>query len=199
MVSTATPTEVTVQTDKTALIVVDMQNDFCHPDGALYAPASEAAIEPVNALTERVRDAGAEVIYTQDRHQSDQFENTQYYDEFERWGEHVLAGEWGCELHDDLARRPEDTVIQKPTYDAFHSTRLSDFMTNKHLSEVIVCGTLANVCVLHTASTAALHDYRPIIVEDALGYLEEADKEYAVNHADWLFGETTTVDQVSFE
>jgi nicotinamidase-related amidase len=52
--------------------------------------------------------------------------------------------------------------------------------------------------VLHTASTAALHDYRPVIVEDAVGYLDETDREYALEHAEWLFGETTPREDIDF-
>ncbi|MFP4218560.1 MAG: isochorismatase family protein, partial [Salinarchaeum sp.] len=50
--------------------------------------------------------------------------------------------------------------------------------------------------VLHSAGSAGLRDYRPIIVEDALGYLEAEHKDYAVEHADWLFGETTTLEAI---
>jgi len=53
--------------------------------------------------------------------------------------------------------------------------------------------------VLHTAGSAGLRDYRPVLVEDALGYIEEGHKEYAVDHADWLFGEVTTLDEVAFD
>ncbi|MEF8787002.1 MAG: isochorismatase family protein, partial [Haloarculaceae archaeon] len=45
--------------DSTAVVVVDMQNGFCHPDGSLYAPGSEAAIDPCATLVERARDADA--------------------------------------------------------------------------------------------------------------------------------------------
>ena len=71
---------------QTALVVVDMQNGFCHPDGSLYAPDSEAAIEPCAELVERARDAGATVAFTRDVHPPDQFEDAHYYDEFDRWG-----------------------------------------------------------------------------------------------------------------
>jgi len=59
-------------------------------------------------------------------------------------------------------------------------------------------GTLANVCVLHTAGSAGLRDYRPVLVEDAIGYIEEGDREYALDHAGWLFGEVTTLETVEF-
>ena len=76
----------------TAVIVVDMQNGFCHPDGSLYAEPSEAAIDPVTDLVDRARKAGARVVYTRDVHPPEQFEDVHYYDEFDRWGEHVVEG-----------------------------------------------------------------------------------------------------------
>ena len=62
----------------------------------------------------------------------------------------------------------------------------------------MICGTLANVCVLHTAGSAGLRDFRPVLVEDAIGCIEEAHREYALEHADWLFGEVTGRGTIAF-
>ncbi|MFB6221850.1 MAG: cysteine hydrolase family protein [Halolamina sp.] len=184
--------------DSTAVIVVDMQNGFCHPDGSLFAPDSEAALGPVTDLVSRARAAGSEIIYTRDVHPEEQFDGNHYYDEFERWGEHVVEGTWGAELHEDLDVREDDHVVQKHTYDAFHRTELEGYLDARGIDDLLFCGTLANVCVLHTAGSAGLRDYRPVLVEDALGYIEQDHKEYAVEHADWLFGEVTELADVSF-
>ena len=53
--------------------------------------------------------------------------------------------------------------------------------------------------MLHTAGSAGLRDYRPILVEDAIGAIEEDHREYALEHADWLFGEVSTREDVAFE
>ena len=184
--------------DRTAVIVVDMQNGFCHPEGSLHAPASEAAVDEVSELVDRAHEAGVRVVYTRDVHPPEQFEDTHYYDEFDRWGEHVLEGSWEAELVDGLDIRPDDHVVEKHTYDAFHGTELDGWLSARGIDDLLICGTLANVCVLHTASSAGLRDYRPVLVTDAIGYIEEADHEYAVDHADWLFGETTTRKAVEF-
>ena len=181
---------------RTAVVVVDMQNAFCHPDGSLYAPDSEAAIEPVSTLVDRAHDAGASVVYTRDVHPPEQFDDAHYYDEFERWGEHVLEGSWDAELVDALDPQPTDHVVEKHTYDAFQQTELDGYLSARGIDDLLFCGTLANVCVLHSAGSAGLRDYRPIIVEDALGYLEAEHRDYAVEHADWLFGETTTLETI---
>ena len=184
--------------DSTAVVVVDMQNGFCHPDGSLYAPESEAVIDPVGSLVERARDAGASVVFTRDVHPSEQFEGNHYYDEFERWGEHVVEGSWETEIVDELP--VEDAhVVEKHTYDAFYRTDLEGHLDTHGIDDLLICGTLANVCVLHTAGSAGLRDYRPVLVEDAIGYLEEEHHEYATEHADWLFGERAFLDDVTFD
>ncbi|MWV63232.1 isochorismatase family protein [Halorubrum sp. JWXQ-INN 858] len=182
-----------------AVVVVDMQNGFCHPDGSLYSEPSEAAIGPVTDLVGRARDAGAAVVYTRDVHPPGQFDGNHYYDEFERWGEHVVEGSWDAELVADLDVRGSDHVVEKHTYDAFYRTGLEGYLEAHGIDDLLICGTLANVCVLHTAGSAGLRDYRPVIVEDALGYLTDDHKAYAVEHAGWLFGETTTLDAVAFD
>jgi nicotinamidase-related amidase len=185
--------------DRTAVVAVDVQNGFCHPDGSLYAPASEDAVADVRRVVSEAREAGARVVYTRDVHPPEQFADAHYYDEFERWGEHVVEGTWDAELHADLDVREEDHVVVKHTYDAFHETELAGWLRAHGVRDLAICGTLANVCVLHTAGSAGLRDFRPVIVEDALGFVEPEHREYAVEHADWLFGETTTMDALAFE
>ncbi|MFC6836936.1 cysteine hydrolase family protein [Halomarina ordinaria] len=185
--------------DHTAVVVVDMQNGFCHPEGSLYAPGSEAAIEPVAALLDRARDAGARVVFTRDVHPPEQFEGNHYYDEFDRWGEHVVEGTWETAVVADLPVEPDDHVVTKHTYDAFYNTNLEGWLRAHDVRDLLICGTLANVCVLHTAGSAGLRDFRPVLVRDAIGAIEEDHREYALDHADWLFGEVEELEDVEFE
>jgi nicotinamidase-related amidase len=185
--------------ERTAVVVVDMQKGFCHPDGSLYAPGSEAVIEPVAAFLDDARAAGASVIFTRDVHPPEQFEGTHYYDEFERWGEHLLEGSWETGIVDGFAVGENDHVVTKHTYDAFYETELEGWLRAHGVQELFICGTLANVCVLHTASSAALCDFRPVLIEDLIGAIENSHREYALDHAEWLFGELTTTEEVAFD
>lgn len=185
--------------DATALVVIDMQNDFAHPDGALAAPASQALVPTIRELIETSRAAGLDIVYTRDVHTPDQYEDAYYYDEFEQWGEHVVEGTWGAEIVDELTPEPDDKVVRKSTYDAFHGTDLNTYLTTNGITDLVIVGTLANVCVLHTASSAGLRDYRPLLVEDAIGYIEEEHREYALEHADWLFGEVITLGELELD
>ncbi|RQG91860.1 cysteine hydrolase family protein [Natrarchaeobius chitinivorans] len=183
---------------RTAVVVVDMQNGFCHPDGALYAPGSEAAIEPVGELVDRATDAGASILYTRDVHPPEQFEDTHYYDEFDQWGEHVLEGSWGAQIVDELPTEAADNVVEKHTYDAFYETELEGWLNARGVDDLVLCGTLANVCVLHTGGSAGLRDFRPLLVEDCIGAIEDDHREYALDHAEWLFGEVVESTDLEF-
>lgn len=186
--------------NNTALVVVDMQNDFAHPDGVLYAPPSGEAVEPIKQLIEDADKNDVPVVFTKDTHTEEQFDDTHYYDEYERWGEHVKEDSWGAEILEELeAETYGDYIVEKPTYDAFYETELEQWLDKNDIDNLIICGTLANVCVLHTAASAGLRDYKPVVVEDALGYLDEDDRDMAVNHSNWLFGEKTQVENVEFE
>jgi nicotinamidase-related amidase len=185
--------------DTTAVVAVDMQNGFAHPDGSLYAPGSEAVIEPIAELLDRARENGVQVVYTRDVHPPEQFEGNHYYDEFEQWGEHVVEDSWEADIVEELDVREEDHVVEKHTYDAFHQTELDGWLIARNIKNLVICGTLANVCVLHTGGSAGLRDYRPVLVEDAIGCIEPDHREYALEHAEWLFGDVVDRDDVTFE
>lgn len=185
--------------DRTALIVVDMQQGFCREGGSLYAERCEAVIPNVRNLLERCRDARCTVVFTQDTHE-ETFE-TEHYDEFERWGRHVVRGTPEVSIVDELEpRKPgvEEYVVEKGTYDAFFETNMNQYLRFNGIDTVLVVGVLTNVCVLHTAASAALRDYRSIIVEDCTAAITEEDEDYALQHADWLFGETAAMDDITF-
>jgi nicotinamidase-related amidase len=176
---------------ETAVIVVDMQNSFCHPDGELYTEGSEVAISGVNDVLIRAHEAGiTKVVFTQDTHEEGD-------PEFEKWGEHCLAGTWGQELHDGI--RVDTTAylsVKKSAYDAFFNTDLDDVLSSAGIETVIICGTLANVCVQETASTANLLGYDVKVVQDAVGYITEEQKANALDHIDFLIGDIISSRQI---
>ena len=184
----------------TAVLVIDMQNCFAQEGGSLYSEASEDVIPDIVEFIEEATDAGALLGYTRDTHPQDQFEDLDNYDEFDRWGEHAVPDTEGHELVEELQSiEPDIGPIDKNTYDAFYETDLAETLTEQEIENVIVIGTLANVCVMHTASSAALNDFNTVVLEDLVGYITEEHKQYAVDHVDWLFGNVVTSDYVQFE
>jgi len=153
----------------------------------------------VTALVDHARDAGASIVYTRDVHPPEQFDDTHYYDEFDRWGEHVVEGSWDAELVAELDVRDEDHIVEKHTYDAFYQTDLGVPRHARHRRPADLRDARQRLRAPHRRQCRAPRDYRPVVVEDALGYITEDHREYAVEHADWLFGETATHESIGFE
>lgn len=188
-----------VEPESTAVIVVDLQNTFTHPDGPIYTPGAADVVEPVNRLLEDANDAGASIVFVKDVHPEEQFENNYYYDEFERWGEHNLDGSWAAEISEGANTEVADRILEKHTYDAFHDTELDAWLTTRNIKDLVFVGGLANFCLLETASSAILRDYRPIVVKDCIGTIQDEVKETALERAEHLYGEICTSDELHFE
>ncbi len=165
---------------KTAVIVVDMQNDFVKPGGKLRVPTAEATVEPIKRLLNKARAAGARVFYTQDTH----YEGDP---EFSIWGEHVKYGTWGWKIIDELAPQPGDVVVQKTRYDGFYGTPLEDLLRVYGIEYTVITGTVANICVLHTAASAALRWFKVVVPIDAISALTEFDLHATLRQISWLY------------
>jgi nicotinamidase-related amidase len=172
--------EVGVDPAKTALIVVDMQNDFVKEGGTLVVPDAEATVPAIQALLVLARESGMKVIFTQDTHnESDP--------EWEIWPEHVREGSWGWQIVDELRPLEDELVVRKVRYDAFYGTHLDHFLRTWEVDTLILCGTVANICVHYTAASAALRWFKVIIPKDATSALEPFDLESSLRQTSFLF------------
>lgn len=182
--------EASVQIDPetTALIVVDMQHDFVDEEGALPVPGAADTVSSIRRLLDWAREKGVVVTYTKDTHR-------QGDPEWEIWGRHVEYGTHGWEIVDELAPRTDELVFEKARYDGFYGTGLDHALRTRGIKTVIVCGTVANICVHYTAASAAIRWYEVIHPVDTLSALNEFDYHAALRQADLLFDATlTTVD-----
>lgn len=152
----------------TALVVVDMQNDFVAPEGSLHVPDAQATVPVIADLIRRFRVAGAHVVFTQDTHRDGD-------PEFAIWPPHAVEGTPGHAIVDELHPLPDDTVIRKPRYDAFYGTPLDHLLRQWRVGTLVICGTVANICVHYTASSAALRWYDVVIPRDATSALDPFD------------------------
>jgi nicotinamidase-related amidase len=175
-----TQEEVRVDPAKTALIVVDMQNDFVKEGGALVVPDAEATIPEIQNLLSLARESGMKVVYSQDTHGEGD-------PEWEIWGEHVREGTWGWEIVDELKPREDEVIVRKVRYDAFYGTHLDHFLRLWDVDTLIICGTVANICVHYTAASAALRWYDVIIPKDATSALDPFDLESSLRQTSFLF------------
>jgi len=162
------------------LLIVDMQNDFVHPDGALYNPKAEKSITKIKKTIERARTAGMPVWFTRDTHREDD-------PEFDVWGEHVVEGSFGWEIAEELKPEANDRIIDKAHYDAFFETELEEKLKQQEVNGLIIAGTVANICIHYTAASAALRSFEVIHPVDLISALTDFDYYAALHQANWLF------------
>ncbi|MDP9386822.1 MAG: isochorismatase family protein [Actinomycetota bacterium] len=150
--------------ERTALVVVDVQNDFADPRGSLYVDGGDRIVPVVNELVAAARAAGALVVYTQDWHP----EATPHFQKDGGiWPVHCLAGSWGAQLHPDLD--VDGPVVRKGTggedgYSGFTArdvttgedkpTDLRSVLNERGITRVVVVGLAQDVCVKETALDA---------------------------------------------
>ncbi|NLG68606.1 MAG: cysteine hydrolase [Firmicutes bacterium] len=171
---------VEVDPDRTALVVVDMQNDFCRPEGRLYVPDAPATIPAIQRLLTMARQHHMPVFFTQDWHAPGD-------PEFAIWGEHAVAGTWGARIVDELEPLASERVVQKVRDDAFSGTTLDHELRLAGADTLVICGTVANICVHYTAASAALRWYKVVIPIDAVSALTPFDMEAALRQVAFLF------------
>jgi nicotinamidase-related amidase len=172
-----------MQPENTALIVIDMQRDFCSPGG--YAERSgmdisraQAAIPQVKALLQAARAAGLLVVHTREGHLPDLSDCPPA--KLQRsvaagapiggqgpMGRLLVQGEHGHDFVHELQPAPHETVIDKPGYGAFHATRLGSLLTEQGIEHLIICGVTTEVCVHSTLREAVDRGYRCTTVSDA--------------------------------
>lgn len=174
--------------EATALVVVDVQHDFAHPEGGLYVPGGEQVIPVVNEQVRAARREGALIVYTQDWHP----ETTPHFaKDGGVWPTHCVQGTWGAALHQDLD--VDGPVLQKGTggedgYSAFTvqhpvsgdtwGTGLDDLLTQRAVEALVVVGLAQDVCVKETVlearrlgygTTVLVEGTRPVDLEPGDG------------------------------
>ena len=164
----------------TALVVVDMQNDFVEAGGSLVVPDARATIPAIQSLLKLARETGMRVVFSQDPHGEGD-------PEWDIWPEHAREGSWGWKIVEELTPAAGDTVIRKARYDAFYGTHLDHLLRLWGTKTLVVCGTVANICVHYTAASAALRWYDVVIPVDAVSALDPFDLESSLRQTAFLF------------
>lgn len=163
----------------TALLVVDMINDFCTEGGAMCLPGAARLYPPQNALIAAARAAGMPVFYIIDSHRP----GLRGDREFRKRTPHAVEGSWGAEVVPALDQRPEDIRILKRRYSAFYNTDLHLTLQDMAIDTVLVCGVVTNICVRSTVHDAFFAGYEVVVPEDcvaATGPREQASSLYDI-------------------
>jgi len=156
----------------TAVMVIDMQNDFCHEEGDIHrrgmdVSASQAMVGHLERFIEEARKAKSEVIFVQaiynNRYLGGPFKERDIRAEVNK--ERCVEGSWGARFY-KVEPLPGDLVIKKHRYSAFIGTELENILQEKGIKTLIMTGVSTNVCVESTARDAFMRDYYVVFLED---------------------------------
>ena len=179
-----------------ALLVIDMQNGFCHPKGSfasleLDVSMCTAAIVGCVELVEAARDADVPVVFTRYLYRPDYRDGGVLVRDLLPALADVRsleAGTWDGELVDELVPTERDFVVDKNRYSAFYGTRLEPILTSLGIRNLVVCGVTTNMCVETTVRDASQRDYRTVVVSDATGELDRQRHDVALATLGFGFG-----------
>jgi nicotinamidase/pyrazinamidase len=162
----------------TALVVVDVQNDFADPDGSLYVREGETVVSIANVQTAEAADAGSLLVYTQDWHP----ESTPHFEkDGGLWPVHCVMDSWGAMFHPDL--RVAGEVVRKGSrgedgYSAFSvrdpesgdtaPTMLQGLLQARDIRRLVICGLATDFCVVETVTDARDLGYAVVVVRDGI-------------------------------
>ena len=169
-----------------AVIVVDMQNDFVKEGGSLVVPGAAATLVCLQSLLARARQAGVPIAYPQDSHFAGD-------SEWEIWPRHCEVDSWGWEIVEEVAPQQEDLVCQKSRNDGFYGTWLEHYLANVwKVRNLVIVGTVSSICALHTAASAGLRWYSVVVPADGVSALTEFDQALTLRQVSWLYTGSVT-------
>jgi ureidoacrylate peracid hydrolase len=213
----AEPEPISLDLDRTALVVVDMQNAFASTGGMLdlagidVAPAREA-VANARLVCEAARSAGLAVIYLTIGYPADgstaggpespnprkELALCLMRERPELRGKLLTFGTWDFQIVDELAPEPADIVIVKSRYSGFHGTNLDSVLRGRGIRNLLMVGIASNVCVESTVRDAYFNEYWPVMIADATMPAGSADIQMAtVYNVKTFFGWVTNAEDVA--
>lgn len=185
---------------KAAILVVDVQNDYCHPDGALGkggAPTAAAMemIPTLQKLLAAARETGTRVIFVSTNHTPETDSAPWAKRNAGKAHDVCRKDTWGSELT-GVAPLPDEPVVIKHRYSGFINTRLDSVLRTFKVETLIMTGVSTNVCVESTARLGFMLDYNIVFLSDCTAAYSQAEHEGALRNMASNFGLVTTADEV---
>lgn len=159
--------EIPVPAQRTALLLVDLQNESCHPDGKNYHPECVSAVTATAALVERARDYRCPVLWLRSVRRADQPVFTVY-----GVAPYRLEGSWNVEITPPLKPAPDEPVFLKYSHDCFYDTGLDEYLAGQGIVApdwtFVVAGVALAGCVYVAATGLSHRGYRTVIPMDCV-------------------------------
>jgi len=189
----AWPIDGPLDLSRTAVIVIDMQTDFCGPDGWIdrlgqSVENTRRPIGPIARLLEAARSAGMTVIHTREGHRPDLSD----LNPVKRWrsrvhgvgigdpsnlGRALTRGEPGHDIIPELYPAPGEIVVDKPGKSSFHATEFDNILRARGIEALIVAGVTSDCCVQSTIRDAADLGYDCLLVTDGTAAVETGNHD----------------------
>lgn len=160
--------------DKDALIIVDVQNDFC-PGGSLAVASGDEVAAKASEIGAKFRISGARTFATQDWHPA---KHSSFVEQGGPWPPHCVAGSNGADFHPSLSLPIGSSIIRKGTnvqedaYSGFQGTGLEEQLRRLNVRRVFVCGLATDYCVLNTALDACSFGFETYVLTDAIAAVD---------------------------
>jgi len=193
-----------LDTDRTALIVIDMQNAFCHPSGSLAKLGKDAsmciaAVPACRQLVDAAHAAGVPVIYTRIVYRPDYRDRGIMPHEIRpvlKDAASCVVGTWDADLVAEFVPGADDFVVDKNRPSAFFNAGTDTILRNLDVRTVVVCGVTTSMCVESTVRDAGHRDYRTFVVSDATGELDRKRHDAALVSMGYFFAHVVTVNDI---
>jgi ureidoacrylate peracid hydrolase len=190
---------------RTALLVIDMQNNWVMDGQPGYAPGIPEIVPNINTLAAAFRQAGGMVVWVQMNGSREVTTKWQRWREFfpsqelfDKWTDGLTPGKIGYELWKGLDVKPGDEIVEKNRYSAFiqGSSDIEIQLKDYNIDTIMVSGVATNVCCESTARDAMMLNYRTLMVSDACA--ATTDEEHAASLANFylFFGDVQTTDEL---
>lgn len=182
----------TINKESTAILVVDMLNDFLKPGGTMVLEGGEIIVEPMQRLLEVGRNREIPIVYVNDFHRLGLKQDR----EFKKRAEHCIEGTWGAEVIEELRPQQRDFIIKKSRFSGFYETDLDLTLKDLKIDTVVVVGVVTNICVRSTIHDAFFRGYRVIVPKDCVMATGEREQESSLYDIETHFGEVTVSERI---
>ena len=176
--------QIRIEPGSTAIVIVDMLNEFCKPGGAMVLPGYERLVPPQRALIKAGRDLGCPIAFVVDTHRANVREDREWL----KRTPHCIEGTWGAQVIEDLEPKPGDIYLVKRRYSAFFNTDLDVTLKDLKVDTLIVCGVVTNICVRSTVHDAFFLGYTAIVPSDAVAATGPREQESSLYDIATHFG-----------
>lgn len=178
---------------RTAVVVVDMVNEFCKPGGLMVLPGYEALVVPQRRVIEAARAAGAPVVWVHDSHRRAMRRDR----EWAKRTPHCVEGSWGTEIIEDLGARPDEIHVIKRRYSAFFGTDLDVTLKDMLVDQLVVMGVVTNICVRSTVHDGFFNGYEIVVPSDCCAATGPREQESSLYDIATHFGVVSDAETVA--